>query len=351
MLIWRSLVEPELNESFSFGSAQSGTDEQMVQLNLHAGHSNQTLAWTPARNLVERSTISEMAISIPTGLVVSCRKSAERTAWLDRLPAALRKLQQEWSLELGAPFDTSEVSCSYVTPAVCRDGSPAELKVGMPHMEGEHEIQGLRFWQGDPTVRLLAADDELGAMLLERCEPGTALRELDEPAQDIVISGLLRRLWRKPSEPHPFRPLSALTAHWSAETLARVADSPHTGLDMGLVREGLRLFDELPRSMSTEVLLATDLHAGNVLRAKREPWLVIDPKPFLGDPAYDATQHLFNCDARLRSDPYSTIRRFADLLEVDHARVRLWVFARAAAEPRDDWENAALLEIARAFAP
>jgi len=49
------------------------------------------------------------------------------------------------------------------------------------------------------------------------------------------------------------------------------------------------------------VLLATDLHAGNVLRAQREPWLVIDPKPFLGDPAYDATQHLFNSRGSTRS--------------------------------------------------
>jgi Aminoglycoside/hydroxyurea antibiotic resistance kinase len=55
----------------------------------------------------------------------------------------------------------------------------------------------------------------------------------------------------------------------------------------------------------------------NVLRAEREPWLVIDPKPFVGDPAYDATQHLFNCESRLRSDPSETICRIADLLEVD----------------------------------
>jgi streptomycin 6-kinase len=53
-------------------------------------------------------------------------------------------------------------------------------KIGMPHMEGEHEIDGLRFWDGDPTVRLLMADDDLGAMLLERCEPGTVLRALPE---------------------------------------------------------------------------------------------------------------------------------------------------------------------------
>ena len=38
-----------------------------------------------------------------------------------------------------------------------------------------------------------------------------------------------------------------------------------------------------------EVVLATDLHAGNVLQAERQPWLVIDPKPFVGDPAFDAT--------------------------------------------------------------
>jgi streptomycin 6-kinase len=106
----------------------------------------------------------------------------------------------------------------------------------------------------------------------------------------------------------------------------------------------------LPRSAPTEVLLATDLHAGNVLRAQREPWLVIDPKPFVGDPAYDAAQHLFNCAARLRSEPKGTIRRFADLLDVDHERVRLWTFARAAADPRDDWDDD-LMALARAIAP
>jgi streptomycin 6-kinase len=57
---------------------------------------------------------------------------------------------------------------------------------------------------------------------------------------------------------------------------------------------------------------------------------VIDPKPFVGDRAYDATQHLLNCKGRMLSAPASTIRRFADLLEVDDGRVRLWMFARLA---------------------
>jgi streptomycin 6-kinase len=126
-----------------------------------------------------------------------------------------------------------------------------------------------------------------------------------------------------------------MTAYWADETRADAARWP----DAGLVHAGLRLFEELPSTAPTDVLLATDLHAGNVLRAQREPWLVIDPKPFVGDPAYDATQHLFNCEQRLRADPHATIRRFADLLEIDSERVRLWMFARAAAESRDTWDD------------
>src|SRR6266567_1257934 len=287
-----------------------------------------------------------MALKILARVVANCRKTPKGAAWLDRLQETVETVERKWSLTVGAPFDNEEVSCGWVAPVALADGVPAVLKVGMPHMEGEHEVHGLRFWDGDPTVRLIEADDDLGVMLLERCQPGTALRAMPEPEQDLVISGLLRRLWRAPSTPRPFRPLSMLMKYWSEETLADVEQWP----DTGLVREGLRLFEELPRTAPTEVLLATDLHAGNVPQAKRKPWLVIDPKPFVGDPAYDSTQHLFNCDVRLRSDPDGMIRRFADLLGLDHERIRLWTFARAAAEPRDDWSNDGWIAIARATA-
>lgn len=268
-------------------------------------------------------------------------------AWLGRLPETLRELERRWSLTLEEPFDGPEVSVAWVAPARLADGSPAVLKVGMPHMEAEHEVDGLRFWDGDPTVRLLEADDALGAMLLERCEPGTHLRSLPEPEQDVIVAGLLRRLWRVPPTSHPFRPLSEMIDHWTAETIQDEARWP----DPGLVREGLRRFEELARDpRDGAVLLATDLHAGNVLRASREPWLVIDPKPFLGDPAYDATQHLINCGERMREAPLATIARFADLLEVDAERVRLWMFARAAAGSRGEWDEA-WTSLARALGP
>jgi streptomycin 6-kinase len=124
--------------------------------------------------------------------------------------------------------------------------------------------------------------------------------------------------------------------YWVAETVANEERWP----DAGMVREGLAAFEELSRgAVEGPVLLATDLHAGNVLSAQREPWLVIDPKPFVGDRTYDATQHLLNCFARLLRDPTGTIDRFADLLHVDPGRIRLWLFARAAAETRDDWDE------------
>jgi len=286
-----------------------------------------------------------MSLKIPVRLAANCGKTPGHVAWLKRLPTLLIELERRWSVSLDEPFDSEEVSCAWVAPAVCADGTAAVLKLGLPHFEAEHEIQGLRFWNGDPTVRLLEADVELNAMLLERCEPGTALRTLPEGDQDVVIARMLKRLWCSPAPPHAFRPLAALTAHWRDETLSQKKEWN----DPSLVHEGLHLFSELPRTAPTSVLLTTDLHAGNVLQAKREPWLVIDPKPFVGDPAYDATQHLFNCWERLMAGPHSTISRFAELLGVDRERVRLWTFARAAAEPRESWKDDRRTAIARAL--
>src|SRR5438477_9866319 len=120
----------------------------------------------------------------------------------ETLPA----LVERWSLTVGTPLAGPEVSAAWVAPVRRADGTAAVLKIGLPHMEARDEIAGLRFWAGEPTVRLLEADEELNALLLERVEPGTHLRTLPEPEQDVVIAGLLRRLWRRPDEPHPFRP-------------------------------------------------------------------------------------------------------------------------------------------------
>jgi streptomycin 6-kinase len=282
---------------------------------------------------------------IPAHLALNCRKTPERAVWLAALPDTIRSLAARWSLTLGAPLEGPHVSASWVAPASLPDGTSAILKLGLPHFEADYELAGLRFWNGDPTVRLFAFENTLNAMLLERCHPGDTLHALDQAEQDTVIAGLLHRLWRVPTAPHPFRPLSTMLANWAAETRAAEHDWP----DPVLVREGLRLFEELSRPTATDVLLATDLHAGNILRAQREPWLVIDPKPFIGDPAYDVTQHIFNCESRLRTNPRDVMHRLADLAGLDRDRVHLWTFAREAAEPRNWCPHS--LDLARQLAP
>jgi len=223
------------------------------------------------------------------------------------------------------------------------------LKVGWPHFESLHEADGLRAWDGHGTALLYesAAVDETIALLIEQCIPGTTLTTLPEEEQDTVVAGLLHRLWKEAPLDQPFRTLQYMCDSW-ADGYERKAAEGKATLDAGLAREGIELFRSLPSSAERHVLLATDLHAENVLRAEREPWLIIDPKPFVGDPTYDALQHILNCDGRLHADPDGLVTRMADLLDLNAERLRLWLFARCV-EESPQWPG--LADVARRLAP
>lgn len=271
-----------------------------------------------------------MRLALPRRLTEACARSPEGRAWLRQLPACASELGRRWSLAFEPLPPASDATCSCVVFVRRADGAPAVLKLGLPHMEAEHELAGLLFWDGDPSVRVLAADARAGALLLERCEPGLPLSTRPESEQDDVLAGLLRRLWRAPPAAAPFRPLLEMARHWTNAALAE----RHAWPDAGWVRAGIELFHELAQPAPSDVLLATDLHAGNVLSARRAPWMVIDPKPFVGDAAYDTTQHLLNGMPRLCVDPAGTVTRFAERLEVSPRRVRCWLIARLATEAR-----------------
>jgi streptomycin 6-kinase len=226
-----------------------------------------------------------------------------RRAWLAVLPGTIDDLASEWGLELGTPYVPGG-QCAWVAPARDRAGVEVVLKVGWRHWEAEHEAEALRFWDGDGAVRCWATRRfaDTAALLLERCVPGAQLKgSLPEPEQDVVLAGLMRRLWdRSLPQGHPFASLQDMCDRW-ADAFELDFESDSRGLDPGLAHEGMAMLRELPGSADRSVLLSTDLHAANVLAAEREPWLVIDPKPFVGDPAYDAVQHMLNCDDRLAS--------------------------------------------------
>jgi streptomycin 6-kinase len=287
-----------------------------------------------------RDTLGVSTIRIPPQLAAAVDEDdyPARLEWLASLPELVNEIASGWELELGDPYLPGG-QCGWVAPARNSAGDELVLKVGWRHREAEQEAEGLRHWQGDGAVRCFATRslDDTTALLLERCTPGRTLeRSLPEPQQDEIVAGLLRRLWaRPPKEGHPFPPLAEMCIQWADSfELDYTADS--RGLDRGLAREGVAMLRSLSTTARTVVLLCTDLHAGNVLAASREPWLVIDPKPFVGDPAYDPVQHMLNCDERLATDPAGLAQRMAQLLDLDPERVRLWLFARCVQESLHD---------------
>jgi streptomycin 6-kinase len=290
---------------------------------------------------------------VPEYLEQTAAREPPVREWLGMLPQIVADLASQWSLEVGEPFRPGG-QCSWTAPASDRSGAALVLKVafGFPGGEERDEAAGLRAWEGNGAVRLQAACDIDSAygLLVERCLPGTPLGQvLPEPDQDVVVAGLLRRLWAPPYQAYPFRPLAEMCQAWADEFEAGYAAAPPSDrIDAGLAGEGIALFRELPGTAASQVLLCTDLHADNILAARRAPWLVIDPKPYVGDPAYDVLQHMLCCEDRLAADPAGLAGRMARLAGLEPGRVRLWLFARSVQESVG---SPMLRQVARQLAP
>lgn len=291
------------------------------------------------------------AFAVPANLAVRAAADPQSGIrdWMAALPSVITDQAQRWDLTLGAPFQPGGQT-SWVAPAMDAWGRDLVLKVAWRHSEAEHEAAGLRAWNGNGAVRVYDqwSDEHTRVLLLERCIPGTALSgDNPESEQDIIVAGLLRRLWQIPEHGHPFRTLQQMCASWADEFELDLARTPGQ-LDPGLAHAGIELFRALPAEAGEPVLLCTDLHAGNVLAARREPWLLIDPKPYVGDRTYDALQHMLNCSERLARDPRRFARRMAGLLDLDAERLELWLFARCVQEGIND---PALWHVAQHLAP
>ncbi|MGG7570396.1 aminoglycoside phosphotransferase family protein [Streptomyces sirii] len=271
----------------------------------------------------------------PAGLPVVAQmgRTASGRAWLARLPGLVRDLEERWELRVGAPFHGG--SCSWVAPAEQVDGTPAVLKVTWPHREADGEGPALDAWGGNGAVRLLRRSREHGALLIERCTPGTELgRAPLPPAERLTLAaGLLRELWSAPVPPDGrLERLDAVCAEW-ADLLEERMRRLRPGYDAGLVALGADLLRGLPATAAREVVVHGDFNPGNVLAAQRRPWLVIDAKPMVGDPAYDPWPLLAQIDDPFEhADPRPVLREryalVAEALGEDPSRLLAWSVAR-----------------------
>jgi len=277
---------------------------------------------------------------------------AEGERWLRRLPATVAECAARWSLKVGPPLTT--LYQNYIAHATRADGARVILKIGPPVRELLTEIEALRIFDGEGVVRLLEADAGVGALLLEQIEPGTqlaALCEQDDEGATVAASSVMRRLWRPAPHEHTF----PTVADWG-RGFQRLRE--RFGRDAGpfpkkLVDEAENLFFELTRSMSAPALLHGDLHHFNILAAAREPWLAIDPKGVVGEPAYEVGALLRNPMPQLLTWPHLSrvqarrVEQLSEELGFDKQRLHGWGLAQAVLsawwsfeDTGKDWEHA-----------
>jgi streptomycin 6-kinase len=264
-------------------------------------------------------------------------------AWRERLPQVVDECVEQWSLALGDPY--VQGAGGFTAPAELADGTQAVLKVVFPHRESEHEADALAAWGGAGAVELIARDDPRFAMLIERCDPGTPLALVGADSALDVFVALLPRLWIRGGD--LFHTVASEAAWWASylpEKWERVAPP----FDRALLDAAMHALGSLPGTQGELVLLHQDLHAENVLAARREPWLAIDPKPLLGEREFAVAPIVRSSElGHGRRDVEHRFERLVSELGLDRERARGWTIAQTLAWAFDGHYRVRHLETAK----
>ncbi|WP_333734578.1 aminoglycoside phosphotransferase family protein [Streptomyces sp. IBSBF 3010] len=252
------------------------------------------------------------------------REGSAGAAWLAELPQIVADLLDAWGCTPDGPLTHGGVG---VILPVRRDHTPpAVLKVSFPHPGNDHEPDAFVAWGGRGAVSLYERDDRRYAMLLERASTVT-LAEAGDGDDVVVVAARLARRLAVPAPPGLPR-LSERAGEWE-DGLHRDDVEFARPLPRPVIDAALATVRELGRAQP-ETLVHGDLHGRNILRAEREPWLAVDPKGYVGDPAYDAgalmksRAYALAGTHDLRSTAHRIVDVFADAAELDRERVRRW---------------------------
>jgi streptomycin 6-kinase len=287
--------------------------------------------------------------------VAGCRArfGDEADAWLDALPGLLRDVRDRWSLRLeqSATSDGTRLRVD-----VARAGEPASLEVTYPDGWWAETTRALASWNGEATLRLLEHDPR-GARLLERHEPGTALRaEPDERVSLREATDVCDRLWIP--DPGGITPVATEVRAWASTLEARHIRVGRP-FERELVRSAVDLFGTLGPTQGERVLLHGDLHLGSFVLANGRR-VALDPQPLAGEPAFDAAALLRDAPEELIVDVDGGRKRvrlrfeaLTEQLRCNPGRVRGWAFAASidhavwCCEQGDQALGATVVEVAR----
>lgn len=253
--------------------------------------------------------------------------SSEGRAWLRDLPARVQACVDLWALRSEPPYTESCVSL--VLPVTQSDKTPAVLKLQFPHSESEHEAEALRRWNGQGAVRLFAFEPKHRALLMEKCHPGDPLSGIAPDEALEALTEILPRLWIEADK--PLVSLSEESAKWAVDlpSLWQRAGRP---FEIELLDSALQAIHELRESQGQPVLVNQDLHGDNVLRAQRERWLVIDPKPLVGEREFSLAPVVRSYEfGHSQKATVKRLDRLTNALELNRERARLWAFAQTLA--------------------
>ena len=236
------------------------------------------------------------------------------TAWIEALPEREAQLARQWGLTLEAPF--AHGSTAHVRACRRADGTPAVLKTSPDTQLVAAEADALALWQGGGvTPALLACAPD--ALLLERVEPGTRIRDEAGRPDAAQVAAMVRPLHR-PVPAGRFEPLRARLTFLFGLAARR-------GLDPALLEQGLAACLALDGECDATTLLHGDLHTGNVLRRGRGGLVAIDPRPCVGDPAFDLIDWVLEGDVA----PPEQAQRLAAATGLDAQRLLAWARATA----------------------
>ncbi|TDD29929.1 hydroxyurea phosphotransferase [Kribbella turkmenica] len=226
-------------------------------------------------------------IEIPAKLTEN--HSAKAPEWLAGLPSTAAAYVDRWQLTIdGEPLSGE---ASLILPVVRRDGAKAMLKLQTVNDESAGEALALRTWSRDDVVAVLEDDPVTSTLLLERLESRTLDDLPDHVAATRIVAEFLARLSAVPAPPgiRTLADVAGAMVDDAPGLIPRLADPDERHLVRRFVAQVTELLPE-----SGDRLLHWDLHYYNVLAARRQPWLVIDPKPLAGDPGFDVFPVLWN---------------------------------------------------------